>query len=132
MTFQIKRVYEPASRADGIRVLVDRLWPRGLKKTDASLTSWMKDIAPSPALRLWFDHEPQRFAEFRRRYSAELRKNSALPPLRALGRGKLVTLLYGARDPEINHAVVLLSVLRGTHRTQIDTPRRSVNPASVR
>jgi uncharacterized protein YeaO (DUF488 family) len=113
MTFQIKRVYEPASPKDGLRVLVDRLWPRGLKKTDAHLTSWMKDIAPSPTLRQWFGHEPERFAEFRRRYTVELRSNPALPELRKLGRGHLVTLLYGARDPEINHAVVLLSALRG-------------------
>lgn len=113
MTFQIKRVYEPASAGDGNRILVDRLWPRGLKKTDAHLTSWMKDIAPSPPLRQWFAHDPERFVEFRRRYSAELRRNPALPELRKLGRGQLVTLLYGARDPEINHAVVLLSALRG-------------------
>lgn len=113
MTFQIKRVYEPASPGDGIRVLVDRLWPRGLKKSDARLTSWMKDVAPSPPLRTWFSHDPQRFVEFRRRYSAELKRNPALPELRKLGRGQLVTLLYGARDPEINHAVVLLSALRG-------------------
>jgi uncharacterized protein YeaO (DUF488 family) len=113
MTFQIKRVYEPASPKDGIRVLVDRLWPRGLKKTDAHLTSWMKDIAPSPPLRLWFSHKPERFAEFWRRYATELKSNPALPELRKLGRGHLVTLLYGARDPEINHAVVLLSALRG-------------------
>jgi uncharacterized protein YeaO (DUF488 family) len=113
MTFQIKRVYEPASPSDGIRVLVDRLWPRGLKKTDARLTSWMKDVAPSPPLRTWFSHDPRRFVEFRRRYIAELKRNPALAELRKLGRGQLVTLLYGARDPEINHAVVLLSALRG-------------------
>jgi uncharacterized protein YeaO (DUF488 family) len=113
MTFQIKRVYEPASPGDGIRVLVDRLWPRGLKKTDAHLTSWMKDVAPTPPLRTWFAHDPERFVEFRRRYAAELRRNPALPELRKLGRGHLVTLLYGAHDPKINHAVVLLSALRG-------------------
>jgi uncharacterized protein YeaO (DUF488 family) len=108
MTFQIKRVYEPASPSDGIRVLVDRLWPRGLKKTDAHLTSWMKDVAPSPPLRTWFSHDPQRFVEFRRRYVAELKRNPALPELRKLGKGQLVT-----RDPKVNHAVVLLSALRG-------------------
>lgn len=113
MTFQIKRVYEPASAVDGTRVLVDRLWPRGLKKDDAHLSSWLKDIAPSPPLRLWFAHQPERFTEFRRRYTAELRKNPVLPGLRKLGRGQQVTLLYGARDPEINHATVLLSILRG-------------------
>ena len=113
MTFQIKRVYEPASPEDGTRILVDRLWPRGLKKSTAELTSWLKDIAPSPPLRTWFGHKPERFAEFRRRYTAELRKNPAFPELRRLGRGQRITLLYGARDPEVNHAAVLLSALRG-------------------
>jgi uncharacterized protein YeaO (DUF488 family) len=117
MSFQIKRVYEPASPADGTRVLVDRLWPRGLKKTDAHLAAWLKDIAPSPKLRLWFGHQPERFVEFRRRYTAQLRKSPALAELRKLGRGHQVTLLYGARDPEINHAAVLLSVLRGRKNT---------------
>ncbi len=68
MTFQIKRVYESAKSADGIRVLVDRLWPRGIKKLDARLDHWMKDVAPSPRLRLWFDHKPERFTEFSKRY----------------------------------------------------------------
>jgi uncharacterized protein YeaO (DUF488 family) len=113
MTFQIKRVYEPAGPEDGTRILVDRLWPRGLKKSEAHLASWLRDIAPSPALRQWFGHEPGRFAEFRRRYTAELRKNPAFPELRRLGRGQRITLLYGARDPEINHAAVLMAALRG-------------------
>jgi uncharacterized protein YeaO (DUF488 family) len=112
MTFQIKRVYEPAKPSDGIRVLVDRLWPRGVKKSSARLDHWMKDVAPSPRLRLWFGHKPERFAEFSKRYKRELADNGELPELRKLGRGALVTLLYGARDPEMNHAVVLLSVLR--------------------
>jgi uncharacterized protein YeaO (DUF488 family) len=112
MTFRIKRVYEPASPADGKRILVDRLWPRGLKKTDAALDDWLKDVAPSVPLRLWFGHEPERFAQFGRKYKAELTKNPALPKLRELGQGKLVTLLYGAHDPEVNHAVVLQSVLQ--------------------
>ena len=112
MTFRIKRVYESPSPADGKRILVDRLWPRGVKKTDAALDDWMKDIAPSVPLRLWFGHEPARFAEFGRKYRAELAKNPELPKLRALGRGKTVTLLYGAHDPEVNHAVVLQSVLQ--------------------
>jgi uncharacterized protein YeaO (DUF488 family) len=94
-------------------VLVDRLWPRGLKKADAHLTSWMKDVAPSTQLRQWFHHDLLRFAEFKGRYLKELAKNPALPELRKLGRGKVVTLLYGAKDPEVNHAVVLLKALRG-------------------
>lgn len=112
MAFQIKRVYEPAGPRDGTRVLVDRLWPRGLKKADAAIDLWMKDVAPSPALRQWFGHDPERFGEFQRRYRAELKKNPTLTELRKLGKGKTTTLLYGAHDPEINHAVVLLSALR--------------------
>ena len=116
MTFRIKRVYESATPSDGKRILIDRLWPRGLKKTDAALDDWMKDIAPSVPLRLWFDHDPDRFAEFGRKYKAELAKNPALAKLRELGKGKLVTLLYAAHDPEVNHAVVLQSVLQGKSR----------------
>jgi uncharacterized protein YeaO (DUF488 family) len=112
MTFQIKRVYEPAEPSDGIRVLVDRLWPRGVKKSSAHLDRWMKDVAPSPKLRLWFGHKPDRFAEFSKRYEKELAGNSAVADLRKLGKGALVTLLYGARDPKVNQAVVLQSVLR--------------------
>jgi uncharacterized protein YeaO (DUF488 family) len=112
MTFQIKRVYEPAAEADGTRVLVDRLWPRGLTRSKAQLSLWMKDIAPSPALRTWFGHDPRRFAEFKRRYATELRTNAALPELKKLGRTGQVTLLYGAHDPAVNHAIVLLAALR--------------------
>jgi uncharacterized protein YeaO (DUF488 family) len=111
MTFQIKRVYEPTSPADGTRVLVDRLWPRGVKKTDAHVALWMKDVAPSPQLRVWFHHDPERFAEFRRRYTSELKGNPALAELRKLGKSKRVTLLYGAHDPKVNHALVLQAAL---------------------
>ncbi len=116
MAFRIKRVYEPADLADGTRVLVDRLWPRGVKKSAASLALWMKDVAPSARLRLWFGHRPERFAEFRRRYQKELVGNPAVGELRKLGRGKRVTLVYAAHDPATNHAVVLQSVLRGSRR----------------
>jgi uncharacterized protein YeaO (DUF488 family) len=112
MAFQIKRIYESAKPSDGIRVLVDRLWPRGVKKATAHLDHWMKDVAPSPQLRLWFGHRPERFAEFGKRYKKELNGNPELAELRKLGRGALVTLLYGARDPQVNHALVLQSVLR--------------------
>jgi uncharacterized protein YeaO (DUF488 family) len=111
MTFQIKRVYEPAKPTDGTRVLVDRLWPRGLRKADADLTLWMKDVAPSPSLRVWFNHDPERFAEFRRRYTRELKGNPAVAELRKLGKSKRVTLLYAAHDPKVNHALVLQSAL---------------------
>lgn len=105
---KIKRVYEPAEQGDGYRVLVDRLWPRGLKKEAAELDLWLKEIAPSPTLRTWFGHKPERFAEFSKKYRAELKANPAVAQLRALAREhKTVTLLYGARDTEHNHAVVL-------------------------
>ena len=106
----IKRVYEPPSPKDGTRILVDRLWPRGLSKAKAALDGWNKNVAPTPALRKWFDHRPDRFAEFSKRYRAELVHNPAVAELRAQ-KGE-VTLVYGARDPAINHAVVLAKFLR--------------------
>jgi uncharacterized protein YeaO (DUF488 family) len=112
MAVTIKRIYEPAVRADGTRILVDRLWPRGVSKVRAKLAFWMKDIAPSPKLRVWFGHRPERFSEFGRRYKKELTGNPALGELRKLARREHVTLLYGARDPKINHALVLQSILR--------------------
>ena len=106
-----KRVYEPAAPTDGFRILVDRLWPRGLRKQTAALDDWCKEIAPTPALRTWFDHREDRFAEFKRRYLRELKSNPAVPDvLKTIGR-RQTTLLYGARDPAINHAVVLADFL---------------------
>ena len=126
MTFRIKRIYESAQPSDGTRVLVDRLWPRGIKKADAHLDYWMKDVAPSVELRLWFDHIPARFHEFRRRYEAELSGNQSLGELRKLGRDNHVTLLYAAHDPEVNHALVLRSVLeRGSKRKGIIPAKRA-------
>lgn len=110
----IKRIYERPAEGDGTRILVDRLWPRGVSKAKAALGGWAKEAAPSPALRKWFDHRPERFAEFRKRYRAELKGNPALEDLRALP-GK-VTLLYGARDPKINHAAVLAQMLKPRRR----------------
>lgn len=112
MAVAIKRIYEPATPADGTRILVDRLWPRGVSKARARLALWMKEIAPSPKLRLWFGHKPERFHEFARRYKKELTGNPAVGELRRLARRERVTLLYGAHDPKINHAVVLQSILR--------------------
>ncbi|HEX2759804.1 MAG TPA: DUF488 domain-containing protein [Rhizomicrobium sp.] len=106
----IKRVYEPAADSDGSRILVDRLWPRGISKRKAALDAWCKEIAPSASLRKWFGHKPERFQEFAKRYRAELKDNPALKELRAR-KGK-VTLVYGARDAEINHARVLAKVLK--------------------
>ncbi len=114
--FQIKRIYEPATPLDGIRVLIDRLWPRGVKKSSARIDRWMKEVAPSPALRVWFGHRPERFAEFKTRYVKEIAGNAQVAELRRLGKNGPVTLLYGARDPEVNHAVVLESVLRKAAR----------------
>lgn len=109
---RLKRAYEPASPEDGVRVLVDRLWPRGLRKEDAAVAHWMKDIAPSSALRQWFGHDPERWPEFRRRYTSELRHHEKeLEELRELARHGQVTLLFGARDEAHNDAVVLRDVL---------------------
>src|SRR3979411_1067003 len=110
-TIVTKRAYDPPSPKDGMRVLVDRLWPRGLRKDAAVLDLWAKDIAPTPSLRKWFDHRAARFVEFNRRYRAEHKGNPALPDvLHQIGKEK-VTLLYGAKDPAINHAVVLAEFL---------------------
>ena len=109
---QIKRVYDEASPGDGIRFLVDRLWPRGVKKTTLAGVEWLKDVAPSTPLREWFGHEPAKWAEFRKRYRAELKTNSnALTPLLDALKKSNVTLLYGAKDQETNHAVVLKEFL---------------------
>lgn len=108
----IKRVYDLPAKVDGKRILVDRLWPRGLRKVDAALDDWWKDLAPSPGLRTWFGHAPERFSEFKQRYNAELKSNPLTKiTARALGKDK-TTLLYAAKDSEINHAVVLASTLR--------------------
>jgi uncharacterized protein YeaO (DUF488 family) len=113
-TIAIKRAYDPPSSEDGLRILVDRLWPRGVRKEDLALDFWAKDIAPSDELRKWFDHRPERFAEFKRRYLAELKHNPAVADVRArIGKAK-ATLVYGAKDPAINHAVVLAAFLKPT------------------
>ncbi len=116
---QIKRAYEKASRTDGYRVLVDRLWPRGVKKEALPLDAWAKDIAPSPELRRWFGHDPARFDEFARRYHVELRAGPARARLADLTRRAAtgtVTLVYGARDEEHNGAVVLRDAIEDALR----------------
>jgi uncharacterized protein YeaO (DUF488 family) len=127
MAFRIKRIYEEPESTDGVRVLVDRLWPRGVKKTAARLDYWMKEVAPSVPLRLWFGHLPARFVDFRRKYKSELSGNPCVAELRMLGRRKRVTLLYAARDPEINHAQVLRSVLESGSRAERGGPTKKVN-----
>ena len=110
---RIKRIYERAGPDDGARLLVDRVWPRGVTKEAAALTLWLKEIAPSTALRQWFGHEPARFAEFRRRYLDEIKTNApALERLWPCIEGGRVTLLYAAHDPAHNNAVVLADYLR--------------------
>jgi uncharacterized protein YeaO (DUF488 family) len=108
----VKRVYEAAEQADGRRVLVDRLWPRGVSKDEARLDLWLKDIAPSDDLRKWFGHDPDRWEEFRKRYRAELEdKGDAVGELKGLLAKGMVTLLYGAHDETHNNAVALAAWL---------------------
>ena len=110
---RIKRVYDPPEASDGVRVLVDRLWPRGLRKEDAALTLWLKDLAPSAELRKWFGHDPGRWLEFKRRYREELSRNEpAISCLENLLKQRRVTLLYAAHDTEHNNALVLTSFLQ--------------------
>jgi uncharacterized protein YeaO (DUF488 family) len=112
LNIQIKRAYEKSLPADGIRILVDRLWPRGLSKKAADIDQWAKDIAPSTELRKWFAHDPARCNDFKRRYKAELRKQpEALEEIRRLARRNPVTLVYGARDQVHNEAIVLQDIL---------------------
>jgi uncharacterized protein YeaO (DUF488 family) len=108
LAVQVKRAYAPPSKQDGIRVLVDRLWPRGLSRTHASIDLWLKDIAPSVDLRRWFKQQPERWSEFVRRYGEELDgKPVSIAALLGAARCGQVTLLFGARDERRNHAVAL-------------------------
>jgi uncharacterized protein YeaO (DUF488 family) len=113
MDVRLKRAYDPAEPADGHRVLIDRLWPRGVSRDRAKLDDWEKELSPSTELRQWFAHEPERFDEFRRRYIEELRKQRPrLTSLRRRARQGTLTLVYAAHDAEHNDAVVLAEVLR--------------------
>jgi uncharacterized protein YeaO (DUF488 family) len=113
---QLKRAYEKPDRRDGRRVLVDRLWPRGVSKADAAIDEWLKDLAPTTELRKWFGHDPQRWDEFQRRYAAEIHGHSELlAHLRGLARHGPITLVYSAHDELHNDAVVLRDVLLGRH-----------------
>ena len=111
-TVSIKRIYDPAEDSDGYRILVDRLWPRGVSKERADLDAWLKDVAPSPDLRTWWDHDPARMDEFAAKYRAELEDSSAVAELRnVIAEHSPVTLLYGAHDPKVNHAAILRDFL---------------------
>jgi len=115
---QIKRVYDPSSRTDGTRLLVERLWPRGVKKTSLEIKSWLKDVAPSAELRKWFSHDPAKWSEFRSRYFAELEANpDAWQPIVEAANHGTVTLIYSSHDTEHNNAVALEEFLnRHVHR----------------
>ena len=111
---KLKRAYEPKAPSDGTRILIDRLWPRGVTKAAAAIDQWIKKIAPSTALRKWFGHDPARWTEFRRRYAAELRERAGeLRALRDQARQGTVTLVYSAHDEAHNDAVVLRGILLG-------------------
>jgi uncharacterized protein YeaO (DUF488 family) len=108
MKINLKRVYEKPTKEDGIRVLVDRLWPRGLTKQKANIDLWLKDIAPSTELRKWFGHDPEKWKEFRKRYQKELKENKEqIEILKEQQKKGTVTLVYGAKDEEHNEAIVL-------------------------
>jgi len=110
---RLKRAYEPAETSDGRRILVDRLWPRGLSKKRVAIDEWMKELSPSAELRRWFDHDPKKWLEFQRRYKRELRVHTDLvDKLARLASRRRVTLVFGARDEEHNDAVVLAGVIR--------------------
>lgn len=110
----LKRIYEEPNENDGYRVLVDRLWPRGVSKEKAALDEWLQEVGPSDELRQWFGHKPERFDEFRKRYLAELKTNSAIEQLQQIIQShRVVTLLYSAHDADHNQAVVLRDYLNG-------------------
>jgi len=111
MNVMLKRAYESPAKTDGERILVDRLWPRGLLKAEAEIDLWLKDIAPSTELRQWFGHDPEKWSEFKKRYSAELKNNPALSELQARSRQRDITLVYATKDQLHNQAVVLKQIL---------------------
>ncbi len=118
MDVRIKRAYEAPAASDGYRVLIDRIWPRGVSRARARLDEWAQELAPSTELRRWFDHDPARFDGFRRRYSQELAgQPDKLRELRRRARAGTLTLVYGARDSEHNDAVVLAEILRRGRRS---------------
>lgn len=131
MNILIKRVYEPAAKSDGFRVLVDRLWPRGLSKKNARIDLWLRDIGPSTTLRKWFRHDPIRWKEFIRRYHTELKtKKGLLAAIKQQAQIGPVTLLYSAKDEQHNHAIVLRNSL-GTRSVALKPITRATRPATI-
>lgn len=126
---RVKRIYDSPSAGDGTRILVDRLWPRGVSKSQAALTFWLKDVAPTTELRKWYNHDPAREDEFRRRYCAELDANAAaVERLRQFLDPGPLTLLYGSRDAERNHAQVLAEYLQDPARARRPHKRTGGEP----
>lgn len=127
MRILLKRAYEKPARADGYRVLVDRLWPRGVKKTDLHLDAWAKDIAPSTALRQWFGHDPERWQGFRERYERELEdsatRDTIAATIESANRSAAITLVYGAKDTIHNEAVVLQEIFERVASSQSSAPK---------
>ncbi|MGA7293144.1 MAG: DUF488 family protein [Terriglobales bacterium] len=136
MSVVVKRVYEAASRADGVRVLVDRLWPRGLTKEDAALKFWLRDLAPSTELRQWFHANPSGWSIFRKRYLKELAStdaSEAVEKLHHLAEGKRnVTLLYASRNEEHNNATVLKELLEGMRKPPSSVGRGTTGRGRIR
>ena len=127
MRIEAKRVYEPTAKSDGFRVLIDRLWPRGLSKEAAKLDLWLPDLGPSTALRKWFGHDPARWEEFQRRYQAELKeKKTLLATITEQAKARPVTLLYSAKDAQHNQAVALQNFLLQQPASQNPVTRTSV------
>ena len=121
---QLKRAYDPPAASDGRRILIDRLWPRGVSKANAAIDQWDKDIAPSTTLRKWFGHDPARWQEFRRRYANEIhRHREQLDELRACAQSGKITLVFAAHDKLHNHAIVLRDILLGRTKVRNDDAR---------
>lgn len=126
MPVYAKRIYDASEPSDGYRILVDRLWPRGMKKTEAPIDEWLREVAPSTALRTWFDHDPSRWSGFLSRYYTELRKAPAVvQPLIDRAKKGPVTLLYAAREERLNHAVALKAFLEDAILARSSARRRS-------
>jgi uncharacterized protein YeaO (DUF488 family) len=131
--FQLKRVYDEPSPDDGFRVLVERLWPRGIRKERAALDLWLKDIAPSPELRKWFDHDPAKWKEFQQRYAEELKdKKDSVQLLKDKAKQGTVTLLYAAHDTEHNGALALKRILERRQKRSGRTPKPATERDKMR